>query len=285
VVRDNQKWMMDELRKLGCKVIYGDSDSCFFTVPGLTKDSPVKEVIKEGKRLAKIVDGTLGKFAEQFGCDPKNNTFKLELDKIDETFFMWGKKKRYVELIMWEGENVMDMPLKSRIKVTGAEAKRSNSSLFTRKTQLKLFELALTQGEEAVREYILQILDDISSGKLRRELGVPMGLKKKADGNAQHMKAARYSNKHLDKDFKKGDKPWIYFVKAVKGKPRTKVVALEWDDDPVDFGLILDAKENLRRHVTLPLANILKAFGLTFTEIMYDCKQQGGDDYWSKVCG
>lgn len=283
VTRENDIWLIDRLKEKGCQVIYADTDSVFFIIPEYNETTPKEVVIERGIEIAKELDDTLDDFAVQFGCEKGKHTFKVELDRIYAPFFMWGKKKRYCGITLWKGKDVSSSPVKDRLKIVGAEARRSNSSIFTREVQKLLFEIALQKGEEAVRKFILDILEQMKSGELGRELGVPIGLNKKADGNSQHMKAVRYSNKYLGKKFKKGDKPWIYFVKGVKGKPATEVVALEWDDEPKDFGLILDEKKNLERHITKPLSDILKALGISFGEIVHGKKQQGGDDYWSRL--
>jgi DNA polymerase elongation subunit (family B) len=284
ITQEVQRWIEAELRKLGCIVRYSDTDGLFFTINGI-EGLGRKKMIARGQKIARKIDETLNDFVKPFGIDPEQNRIHGELDYIADKFFQWGKKKKYVLTVMYDGKDVSKSPLKDRIVIKGAEAQRSNSSLFTRETQKKLFEIGLSKGEEGVRDYINEIYGNMKSGKLGRELGIPQGLNKGIAGNSQHMKSARYSNKHLGKNYEKGDKPWMYLVKGVKGKPKTDTVSLDWDDEPEDFGLILDPEANMQRHIVGPLSEILKALGVSLGEIVHNKKQLGGADYWNKFSG
>lgn len=278
-VREAEHWIIGELRKLGCIDINADTDGVHFIDPNLGRVGH-KKIIARGQKIAKKIDATFDKFAKQFNCG-EDHLFHATLDYIAETYFQWGAKKRYALLVLWDGEqDVSDRPLKDRIVVKGAQSQRSDASRFTKQIQKHLFEIGLVKGENAVREFVLDVYEEMKKGKFSHDLGIPIALNKGLKGSSQHVKAARYSNKFLGKNFKAGDKPWMYLVKGVEGKPKTPVCSLEWDDEPEDFGLILDEKANMERHIVKPLSSILMAMGVSLGEIISHTKQMKGDDYW-----
>jgi len=279
--REHIQWIDKRLAENGCIPLYHDTDGTHFKPPEdwLTPptDWPGKKVdyiLMKSEELVKKLNATFDDFAKQFNIT--KHYFKIKVDKILETYFQWGAKKRYVELLAfnYKAGDVTKHPFEKRIKIVGAEAKRSSSAPFTRKTQTELFYTAVQQHNiEGLIKWFRKKIDDIYSGKYDVELGTPIGWKSahySGRNPPYHVIAAKYSNKHLGYDFKVGDKPRIYKMRTVmnvKVKPKNGWIALPWGIEPSKHGK-LDYDFMLEKVLFKPLRKIIElGLGLNITQL------------------
>ena len=77
------------------------------------------------------------------------------------------------------------------------------------------------------------------------EFGQPMGIK---TTGTQAWKAAMWSNENLDQSFSQGDKPVMFVATETQGGlPANRIVAIEWGDDPKDYGIVVDRKASIEK--------------------------------------
>ena len=61
-------------------------------------------------------------------------------------------------------------------------------------------------------------------------------------------RAAMWSNSQLATQFELGDKPVIYTAQSTpKGLPSNRMVALEWGENPADWGVVVDREASIDR--------------------------------------
>jgi len=147
-------------RKLGLKVIYGDTDSLFVTY------DPEKV-----KKLIEFVEKELG--------------FEIKIDKIYRRVFFTEAKKRYVGLLE-----------DGRIDIVGFEAVRGDWCELAKEVQWKVAEIVLREGNvEKAIEYVRKVIADLKSGKVPLEkLVIWKTLSKRIDEyehEAPHVVAAK----------------------------------------------------------------------------------------------
>ncbi len=160
--------VVEYARRLGLKVIYGDTDSLFVTYD--------KEKVQ---KLIEYVEKVLG--------------FEIKIDKIYRRVFFTEAKKRYVGLLE-----------DGRIDIVGFEAVRGDWCELAKEVQWKVAELVLKYGEtrEAI-EYVRKVVKELEQGKVPLEkLVIWKTLSKKLEEYeheaphvvaARRMKAAGYS--------------------------------------------------------------------------------------------
>jgi len=128
------KRTIEYARKLGLKVIYGDTDSVFVNY------DPEKV-----ERLIKFVEEELG--------------FEVKIDKVYVKVFFTEAKKRYCGLLA-----------DGRIDVVGLEAVRGDWAEISKEVQEKVIEIVLKEGDpwKAV-EYVKKVIEELRSGSVDLE--------------------------------------------------------------------------------------------------------------------
>jgi DNA polymerase elongation subunit (family B) len=128
-----------------CRIIYGDTDSLMFQIPGYSDASPelgcrvIPEVIAAGNRLTEQINTTL----------PKPMT--MEFEKVINAVFI--DKKRYVGYITWplaEGQ-------KPKVFVRGAASVRGDTTPFARQLYTTILSMIL---EDKTREEVVATLEN-----------------------------------------------------------------------------------------------------------------------------
>ncbi|MEB3759900.1 MAG: DNA polymerase II [Desulfurococcales archaeon] len=121
----------EQARKLGLKVIYGDTDSLFVTYD--------KE---KTRKLIEYVENELG--------------FEIKIDKIYKRVFFTEAKKRYAGLTV-----------DNRIDIVGFEAIRGDWSELAKETQFKVIEIILRKGsiDEAI-DYVRKVIQQLYDKKI-----------------------------------------------------------------------------------------------------------------------
>ena len=254
------QWIAEKAKVMGYKVLYGDTDSCMIEMP----DEKREDIIRKAQDINVTLNGTFAEFIKQFNA--KASTLKVDFKKLYSKWFQGGKKKRYAGVTVWDGGKFVD----PQIEITGFDAKRCSTPIWTRTIQKELLWTVLTEEPEKVEKYIRAKFNELKSGKVPpEEIGIPVGIgQDEYTNNAIQSRAIMYSNANLGKDFGKGSKIRYYYVKGVKGKPTTDVMAIDVDDKfPSDI-VTIDMQEHIRRCFELPLGPILNAIGLKVSDIM-----------------
>lgn len=264
-VRTMIDWVIGILERSGFKVWYGDTDGILFTYPDSDKKD-LETLKKWCDKTVSYINKSFDQLAKRFNAD--KHYFEIKLETINEVVFQWGKKKRYIQVPIWDGKDVRDIPLEKRMVIKGAHSKRRDSSKFTKDLLKKLFTHIVEGKVELIRPLIKNSVNVIEEGKVDiRELAIPMSWNLDYKTDVPQLRAPKYSNDYLGKNYRRGDSFWVY-IGTVEGKPKGDVLALDWDDDPEGYNVNLDISANVRRHVILPCEPILEALGMSVEEIL-----------------
>src|SRR5947208_9481419 len=101
--RDRIKGIIGELEAEGVKVVYADTDSVFFQSPSPGLDASLDFAKKTAERFSR-------------------GRISMEVDKIYETLFSHGRKKRYAGQVAWPAGH------RTQIDVRGHQLRRTDAS-------------------------------------------------------------------------------------------------------------------------------------------------------------
>ncbi len=136
--RENIKEVIRRLEERDNKVIYGDTDSVFFS-PEATN---LEECIETGKILAGELSG---------------KGMQLEFEKVFRTFFSHGKKKRYAGKVAWPAEDMV---------VRGYEIRRTDAFDLQSEAQGEVLGRILDNDVEGSVKYAREIITSVQEGKV-----------------------------------------------------------------------------------------------------------------------
>jgi hypothetical protein len=141
-----------------------------------------------------------------------------------------------------------------------------------------MFRMLLTNpasGMEEFLEWLKGFETEIKSGKWDKACGKPIGLNT-ANERTQHMKAALRSNRCFKKEFKVGDKVWLWWI-IPNDKVDTEgsnIIALEYGETPNSFDLEVDYDTIIWKFVHRKLDLIVEPiFGKTIQQ-MFDGQEE-----------
>ena len=156
------------LNESGQQVIYGDTDSVFVDVAGTNAFSLAKELSKDG--------------------------MEMEVEKILETFFTHGAKKRYAANIKWP---------KEEFYVMGYELRRGDSFEIQRKALKGALTLILEDKPDKAFRLVSGIVKDIKEGRASlKELVITKSVKDAKDYvRPQSMAGVQASQKLLARGY------------------------------------------------------------------------------------
>ncbi len=136
------KTTIEKAEQTGFKVVYGDTDSCFFLLDGKT--------INDALEFMKHINQELpGQMELEFEGHFKTGIF-VATKGTDK-----GAKKKYA--LMSE---------KGDLKITGFETVRRNWSLLAKEVQHNVLKLILEEQTDEAVNYVKQIVKDLKSGKI-----------------------------------------------------------------------------------------------------------------------
>jgi len=137
--RENIKRIIDQLESEGIRVIYADTDSVFF-------ESPEKNL--EGTQ-------TIGRqVAERFS----HGSVNMEFERVLETFFSHGKKKRYAAKVAW--------PVAGELIVRGYEIRRTDAFNLQSEAQKRVFAMILDKDTEGAVKFARDLVQTIKTGQI-----------------------------------------------------------------------------------------------------------------------
>jgi DNA polymerase, archaea type len=246
----------------GYSVKYGDTDSSFVKIHGVTDPEEVKKLAFE---LEKELNALYPKFAKDT-LNADVSFFSTKFEKYYRRFFQGGKKKRYAGHIIWkEGQTRDD------IDVVGFETKRSDSPRLARDVMEKILEMILRGStKEEIRVYLSDVIKKYRKGEYPYDLiGIPGGIGKNLedyDIADAHVRGCKYANEHLGAQFLRGSKPKRLYIKSVSSKyPQTDVICFEYGEQvPKEFNI--DYETMFDKTIKSPLERIFEPLGWTFSE-------------------
>jgi len=248
--------------------IYADTDSVLFTVPFDLNEK--EKTIEKLKLINELLNRSFKDFARKLS-GTEQYLYEVEFEKLYETFFQGGKKKKYAGLFAWKkGVWMTDRPFIEKRDVRGYELRRSDASKFTKEHQEKLFEIILTKMDrKEVAAALQQWKEDYYSGKYDMDLKMPKGISKVKYEKTipMQLRAASYANKFLGKTFKPPCKVYCCYMSKVIQGPGIEIVALDIDDNPSDFGEV-DYNTMFEKQFQAPFERITEALGWSWNELM-----------------
>ena len=269
--RKNLRTTVTFLAEQGYECIYGDTDSLMIQVKG--------DLMEEGHKIEQMVNEFWKKKAKEQGMYLAP-TMEFE---IAYSHFLLSVKKRYAgRCTFYKGRPSDEIILK------GFEAKRSDSSLVTRKVQKDVINMILMERpEQEIRNYIRKV--DISTLPFE-EIGIPdpMRMPPEMYKNPASILHVFYSNRFLGKTFQQDSRPYVFYIRRVKdGLPATitlitskgpksyKVdrIALENEKDLEEWKPYIDWEVQAEKVLENKLEPILTAYGITISEVMSGQKQ------------
>jgi DNA polymerase elongation subunit (family B) len=211
--------------ELGYNVLYSDTDSIFVELP----DKERKEVIEEAKKLENELNDSFVEFVKQFK-DTEDHFFKVDCEKIFSKLIMVGVKKKYIGRLFYKKGEFTDELFYRGIELV----KRDTPKLF--KVFLQELCEKLLAEDDSVQKYVKEFKLHCKENFVIRDLLVYKNISKRLEDyvktSPQHVKAARFSNKNLGKNFDKGDTIGLIHVKS----KQTDCVGLEDDDKSMPEG-------------------------------------------------
>jgi len=141
--RENIKSIIGQLEKEGTRVIYADTDSVFF-------ESPHKDLEKTREFGRSI--------AERFS----HGTVSLEFERVLETFFSHGKKKRYAAKTAW--------PVSGELIVRGYEIRRTDAFDLQSEAQRCVFGMILDKDIEGAVRFARDLVQNVKVGNIPEDL-------------------------------------------------------------------------------------------------------------------
>lgn len=242
--------------------LYQDTDSCKVAilnhdeVEAAIRPFTERDVMDMAEILCADLNESFHDFVKETLNVDRNTFFNIKPDAYYARYVQWGVKKRYAYL---------DYAGKRGYR--GVEMRRSSTPQVVKTVQQAIFDTILNGGlgpevATVVREQVATMLDTEQTPDI--DFGQPFGIKK--PGTSAHA-AAMWSNRHLDTTFDVGDKPCIVFAKEAPGPlPQNRRVAIEWGEDPNDFGVVVDRDLSIETmfRQSNSFAAILRAMGTTW---------------------
>jgi len=140
--RETTKSIIRELEAKGIRVVYGDTDSVFFESP----EKSLEGAVKWGRNLAK-------EFSEKMGL-------VLEFEKVFDSFFSHGAKKRYVGKVAYPPEE------RGKLVVRGYETRRTDAFDLQSEALMEVFRMVLDGDLEGAERYAKEIVEKVKKGEV-----------------------------------------------------------------------------------------------------------------------
>lgn len=140
--RENIKSIIGELESEGLRVLYADTDSVFF-------ESPKKD-LEETKKLGRQI-------SERFS----HGSVNMDFERVLETFFSHGKKKRYAAKVAW--------PVTGEIIVRGYEIRRTDAFNLQGDAQKRVFSLILDKDIDGAVKFAKESVQSVKVGQIPQD--------------------------------------------------------------------------------------------------------------------
>lgn len=234
--------------ELKFNVIYQDTDSCKVVIDksDMLNYDDIKNI---GHAVANRLQDDFDKFSKEY-LNTDKHYLSVKYEDGYAVYYQWGVKKRYAY-----------KNFDGYYTYKGLDIVRSSTSPITKEAQTIFINGILNLDDDDVTiAKIKDLIKDVRNGKWDSRSGRPIGYH--STNNWIH-KIVEYSNKHLGKNFKLGDKPVLYYIRHIKDKPmpHNGIIALEWSDDIKDYNVKLDYDEIIDKFIYRPLDTIIGGLG------------------------
>ncbi len=255
----------DYLKKKGCRIYYGDTDSIFFSPPmkkvrkwrknKQAKKSVVEYGLEEAKNLNKLLeeDGVEIESKEVY----KDILFFAKKGSVNE-----GAKKNYAGRQIYADGDYLKKP-----KYYSRGLRKTSYTTATKKFMEDAIVLALKKDTVGLTEMISDAYSDVMSGKLDRDLVITRNVKSNLDDYKVETDAVRATRKLIDKvgaltDFK---------IKFVYIDKKNVEPVIEGESFPK---MTEDGRKRMwDRDVFSQLQRVLDSVGLEYGEGSFDKSQ------------
>ena len=140
--RENIKSIITQVESEGMRVLYADTDSVFF-------ESPKKD-LEETKKLGRQI-------SERFS----HGSVNMDFERVLETFFSHGKKKRYAAKVAW--------PVAGEIIVRGYEIRRTDAFNLQGDAQKRVFALILDKDVDGAVKFAKEFVQSVKTGLIPQD--------------------------------------------------------------------------------------------------------------------
>jgi DNA polymerase I len=140
--RENIKSIINQLEAEGVRVLYADTDSVFF-------ESPQKD-LEETKKIGRQI-------SERFS----HGSVNMDFERVLETFFSHGKKKRYAAKVAW--------PVPGEIIFRGYEIRRTDAFNLQGDAQRQLFALILDKDVDGAVRFAKDLVQNVRQGTIPKD--------------------------------------------------------------------------------------------------------------------
>jgi len=278
--REMLKFTIEQLEGMKYKVLYADTDSCFFQIPHRMLD--IDKVVF-GKKVvddlnAKLTTDFVAKFTENKLPFEKCN-IEIEFESMFSQVVFPGVKKRYAGLL-----NIKKGSFSNHsFKCMGFEVVRKDTPVVIRETLEAIFITRLKGDDSKVLKLISDTITKMSTLEYPYELGIPKPISKDFDeykSNAQHIRAAKWAMDNAGVNWLKGDRGYMLYVKCRSDckLPYTDVVLVK-EDTKLPEGVEIDINTLVEKYLYSPLEFFDNVKGMNKIELP---KLAGGKDDGSK---
>ena len=223
-------------------VIYQDTDSCKCKIEGelpiLDNEMMSLFLTNLGKVYCDALNTSFDEFAKKT-LNVDKHYFMIKLDATYKKYFQWGANKNYVY-----------KDFNNKIKYKGVRLVKRGTPIIIQQFMKEFFDIVMddiTHGGviKKVSEMMNKYEDDILAGKYIKECGEPRGV----HTDSLYYDSMVISNSIFSKEFKLGNVAIFYPAEALIGHqlPKNGQVALDFGDDPGDFGVVIDYKKVLTK--------------------------------------
>jgi DNA polymerase I len=137
--RENIKSIITQLESEGIRVLYADTDSIFF-------ESPEKD-LEATKKIGRQI-------SERFS----HGSVNMDFERVLETFFSHGKKKRYAAKVAW--------PVAGEFIVRGYEIRRTDAFNLQGEAQKRVFALILDKDIDGAVRFAKELVQSVRQGTI-----------------------------------------------------------------------------------------------------------------------
>ena len=220
------------------ETLYQDTDSCKVAVKNQDVLPPIlrEDLVWFAETLCDELNESFDDFVKETLNVEKNEFFRIKPDAYYARYFQWGVKKRYA-YVDYDGN----------YGYRGVEIRRSSTPKIVKDIQKIIFEAILAGSDsKELNRIIRQQVDYLRTEAPSIDFGKPSGMKKTG---TQAYKASMWSNKNLGTEFDLGDKPCLYLAKSAEQPlPENRWVAIEWGEDPEEFGIVIDREGSINKY-------------------------------------
>ena len=265
--REHLKWnrRFSEGWKHIAKPLYGDTDSNLLT---FVEKPDLSTATQWGKQLASDLNSSFFSFARQFG-PVQTCTLNVKMEKhVYVRFLQAGAKKKYAALYRDENGPIERDGVRYEVKWRGFEIRRGDAAEATKEVQLKvLTEMMFGASRSQTISMVNQSITRWRGAAAKEPHNLWMlGRPKIVNKLAQVDKALKYSNAYLGTEFRKSDKPAMFYG-YVSGHPKVEVFLWPWRE-PLPPGAQLDMERTIDAIILSPLEGPLDLLDLRPS----DCK-------------